>query len=400
VELLAVIAIIAIVATALIQFVASYTTTARETRDAVVLRRLNDALESYKVMRGGVASALTLGTSTSSILNQLRMGITVDGTRRQFFTNGFTMPARSVDVLGTGSRYRFTRVSSVREEGFTPNRFVAVANYTSAAAYSNDGIVWTAMSMPSFFYWQSIAYGNGRYAAVCNNGNIAAYSSNGINWTATTMPSSSGWTATGYNGTQFLSVAGWPSTVGAVSSDGTTWSPITMPQSQFWGAVVSSGSTFVVGASGYIATGSSGATLAMHPTWLNGVWSAGASGNGVTILLNGATAKTARLVGSTLANGGDMPVASSWRAVTFGEGRFVAVARGTNTGAYSTDGVSWTATTLPATANWRAVAYGNGKFVAIAEGSTQAAYSDDGITWLSTTMPSSANWYAIAVGDR
>lgn len=50
-------------------------------------------------------------------------------------------------------------------------RFVAVAgalnnNYRSNGAYSNDGINWQSMTMPTSAPWLSVEYGNGRFVAV------------------------------------------------------------------------------------------------------------------------------------------------------------------------------------------------------------------------------------------
>ena len=42
--------------------------------------------------------------------------------------------------------------------------------------------------------------------------------------------------------------------------------------------------------------------------------------------------------------------------------------------------------------NWKSVTYGGGKFVAVARGSNAAAYSTDGISWVSSTLPSVQLW--------
>ena len=61
-------------------------------------------------------------------------------------------------------------------------------------------------------------------------------------------------------------------------------------------------------------------------------------------------------------------------------GGFVALVSGSTTVAYSTDSVTWTATTMPSASSWSSVAYGNGKFFAVNSSST-GAISTDGITW-------------------
>lgn len=83
------------------------------------------------------------------------------------------------------------------------------------------------------------------------------------------------------------------------------------------------------------------------------------------------------------------PVAG-WTSIAFGNGTFVGVANGT-TGMYSTDGVTWTASTLPANQNWVDVTFGNGLFVAISTSQTFAS-STDGINWTSRTAASSGSW--------
>ena len=77
-----------------------------------------------------------------------------------------------------------------------------------------------------------------------------------------------------------------------------------------------------------------------------------------------------------------LPSSASWRSVTYGNGKLVAVASGsTNETAYSTNGINWTAATLPSSASWQSVTYGDGKFVAVASTNNKAAYSLDGINW-------------------
>ena len=68
-----------------------------------------------------------------------------------------------------------------------------------------------------------------------------------------------------------------------------------------------------------------------------------------------------------------LPNSANWQSVCYGNGKFVAVAAGTNKAAYSVDGITWTAATLPSSANWTSVCYGDGKFVAVAARSDKAA---------------------------
>lgn len=92
-----------------------------------------------------------------------------------------------------------------------------------------------------------------------------------------------------------------------------------------------------------------------------------------------------------------MPSSQYWRSVTYGSGKFVAVASGTSAAAYSLDGINWSLSTLPTSSDWRSVTYGNGNFVAV--GSSVTAYSLDGITWTESIMPSSSNWRSVTYGN-
>ena len=49
--------------------------------------------------------------------------------------------------------------------------------------------------------------------------------------------------------------------------------------------------------------------------------------------------------------------------------------------AYSTNGSSWTASSLPSSSTWVDIAFGSGQFVAVSSSSTKSAYSFNGQTW-------------------
>lgn len=141
-----------------------------------------------------------------------------------------------------------------------------------------------------------------------------------------------------------------------------------------------------------------------------------------------------------------------WYDVAFGNGRFVAVCFNSSTSAYSSNGSSWSFSSLPESTSWRKIAFGNGRFFAsggvgpftkvvtsvdginwsyvtsyppLGNGVniTDMVYSadrgqwvfihdngndflwdtayisdDDGTTWTATTMPSASDWGAVAAG--
>ena len=94
--------------------------------------------------------------------------------------------------------------------------------------------------------------------------------------------------------------------------------------------------------------------------------------------------------GNSWGAGGTLPNADYWSDVTYGGGKFVAIAgtaaNPSNNAAYSTDGgSSWTAVTLPASSAWSKVTYGRDRFVAMTaktdSSTAETAVSYDGVTW-------------------
>lgn len=94
-----------------------------------------------------------------------------------------------------------------------------------------------------------------------------------------------------------------------------------------------------------------------------------------------------------------MPANRRWFGVAYGDGKFVAVASTIDKGAYSTDGITWTEMTLPASQRWECLTYGGGKFVTVAVNSMYGAYSTDGITWTQMTLPKKKDWSNVTYGD-
>jgi hypothetical protein len=107
-----------------------------------------------------------------------------------------------------------------------------------------------------------------------------------------------------------------------------------------------------------------------------------------------------------------MPSAANWSAMTaglFDDGstvgkvsKFVAVAGGSpNTvGAYSSDGITWTAVSMQTSAIWVDVAFGKQKFVAVSSNATTVRISNDGEVWDQTGTLTTTGFAAIAYGKN
>ena len=104
-----------------------------------------------------------------------------------------------------------------------------------------------------------------------------------------------------------------------------------------------------------------------------------------------------------------LPGSAHGGKVVFGGGKFVVSPNPTsptNTVYYSSDGVSWYSATLPKTAYWKGLAYGNNKFILAARGdsssnySSYIAYSSNGSTWYSATLPVSIAAVCVSYGNK
>ncbi len=249
-------------------------------------------------------------------------------------------------------------------------RFVAVADSVPVAAYSEDGINWTAARTPPSDsqygnHWYSVCYGNGRFVAVAYGSNAVAYSEDGIDWYTNTMPSVQYWSSLCFGNGKFVALCSALSAA-AYSEYGISWTAAaTPPSTANWNSVCYGVDKFVA-----VAANSSSRYIAYS-----------ADGNVWTTVTNA------------------LPANAAWNCVCYGNGRFVTIASGR--GVYSEDGVTWySATTAPSSIIWNSVCYGNGKFVAVGE-SGRITYSTDGNTWTTpnNTILPTASWKSICCGN-
>lgn len=98
-----------------------------------------------------------------------------------------------------------------------------------------------------------------------------------------------------------------------------------------------------------------------------------------------------------------MPIKDHWKALTYGNDKFVSLSFDNGRIAYSEDGVSWVEPEVPFVGEgmrgMRCVAYGNGRFVAVSSGNnSEIMYSDDGITWNEASAPDGFR-FSVAYGN-
>jgi uncharacterized protein YjdB len=238
-------------------------------------------------------------------------------------------------------------------------------------AYSTDGgESWMEKPIdppPNGSFWWKLAYGGGKFVMVPDSYKTSpyiAYSTNGTTWT---QHSTAGVMGEGLAGGAYIYYAkdkfivlpdGVNNTNGAYSTNGTTWTLMTMPappNNLQWGDLAYGKGKFVVvpGVEHYSTVETKSILISDN----------GTSWTQMNALPN-----------------------RTWVSVIFGGDKFVAFpySNGTDKGAYSTDGQSWSVANIPALAGTHSgtASYGNGRFVAIH--ANNAVWSKDGITWTQT----------------
>ena len=333
---------------------------------------------TFTVIRNGwkyTPSIQTAGTGYTRLQT-----ITIEGNNLGGIatTNDLVITITSVNSV-TGAILAFDH-----EGSGAGGRFVAVrSGSTNAGAYSNDGISWTSMTLPSTGSWTSVTHGLiddgssvgkvSRFVAVRTGSTAAAYSADGITWTASTLPASAAWASVTYGGGRFVAISSGSTNV-AISLDGENW--------DVTGTLSASGYTEVTYGRGLFVAVRTGTTVAAT------------SPDGVTW-----TTRT-------------LPASLAWNSVVWGNNKFVAVATDSNDGAISLDGTTWTTVTLGAvdssTAGYQKVRYGQGLFMASVYQSGQTGYSfcvtsEDGLLWNEQSLPDNGGsidgYSALAFGN-
>ena len=320
-------------------------------------------------------------------------------------------------------------------------KFIAIAgrNATTTTFYHSRApeAGWTSGSLPSSSTWSAIAYGRGAYVAIAGGSAAetkAAYSADGITWTATTIASAA-WSSVAYGEGLFVAVAGdqtGATTTFATSADGLTWTSRTMPIAERWTRVKFANGMFIAIAGGIGGTSRRVAysydginwqlsSMPQEAKWIdleyaNGLWVAIAGYNTgydfVATSTNGIDWQYVPLnnpYGSTGSDTGSFTLRPT--GIAYGAGKWVISHGGgssLNNLYYSYDGITWSLGVNPNQSGYfHSMMYnGSNTYIAISgspNGSTSNGVlsSTDGFNWLtSNTMPSTGYTFARgAVGN-
>jgi hypothetical protein len=267
--------------------------------------------------------------------------------------------------------------------------FMAIPSTGITGAMSIDGTTWSQFSTPVSASWTCGAYGGGYWVLVSSGGVsnsvVLSSSTNGVTWRSATLPSATTWTQCAYGNGTFVTIASGTNSSAYSSTFGTTWSAGTGLPTATWSSVAYGKGTFVA------VSSNAGATLSVT----------GAGGaNGIVTLTFATQSSAPYYVGQTVVvNSISQNGYNGTFKVTYCDTTSVKYANGTtstgSTGgtivgsslfAYSTDGITWSATSPASNATWSSVAYGNNIFTAVSRTSNVSAYSTDGITWYSSNL--------------
>jgi hypothetical protein len=255
--------------------------------------------------------------------------------------------------------------------------YVAISGYNGASTATNistDGVNWQVGGLATFATWVDITFGLNTFVAISGGAanTVANRTTDGVTWTAVSLPASVIWKSitygqgTGGANPRFVAIA--TTSVSVSSTDAITWTAASLPGSTTWNKVIFDGTNYVAFSQSSYVTAKSTDGI----SWSSQVIA---------------------------------PQSQSYSAVAYnGVDKYVVIAgfASGNTGMYSTDGLSWTQTTLTTTATFISHAiYAKGKFIAIpgstaSNSSTVGKYSTDGVSWSTSVLPLAQSWQRLA----
>jgi len=296
--------------------------------------------------------------------------------------------------------------------------FVAVAGSGAGSRimHSTDGIEWSYSSLIDSNQWESVSYGNGTYVAVALT-NKVAFSRDRNTWTYSTTDALGSGRGVTYGNGQFVAVSNMgqkrvlrtvaPFTVSSVTPAANATNiaanatiSLTFSEAADASTVTTANITVRGQQSGTLA-GTwivNGAEATFTPTeeFLAGEVIHVEAGTAVKSTGGGQLIRFAFSFTVIPANNEALgqnwdsvtgAESDAWSSITFGNGRFVAVApSGTNRIMYSDDTETWTPVLVTEQANLFSVTYGGGKYVAVSgDGSGRLIFSTNGESWSSAT---------------
>ncbi len=352
-------------------------------------------------------------------------------------------------IIWTAQTLSATAVWNAIAFGTSSSYFVVTSSASTTYSYSTTGTSWTSSTLPSSgwtnlfadntnfiatksstsflvcpaahisgggSYWATITStidpssmaSNGSITLLSNsNSNSTAYitSTNDSTWTAQTFPTTALWSITYYDGL-FMAVGSAVSNSSYTSPDGINWSssiPLAV-STVYWVPPVGANGQFVTleessAVAGLYAIPPPTITLvAKKPT-------IAIIGNFIQIGLITLTTKKATLniaAYTPVWTIGTLPSAGNngWTSTVYGNNTYVAISE-LGSVATSTDGITWTNTSITGSNLWKCITFGAGLFVILSDvsSSTVCITSPNGNAWTTQTFPSGSYFENLAYGN-
>ena len=216
-------------------------------------------------------SAMTAGLfDDGSTLGKVSRFVAVAGTSANttaaYSEDGITWSASNIVTSATWVDVAFG--------GFSSQKFVAISSDVTTVRVSNDGEIWDQTGTLTTTGFTAIAYGKNRFVAVKSGSSVANYSTTGTGtWTAGALPSSSNWNSVAYGNNRFVAISNTSGTIAAYSLDGITWTASTLPATASWTKVTYGQGVFLA-----VSTTTAAATSPDGITWTLRATSTAASG--------------------------------------------------------------------------------------------------------------------------
>ena len=107
---------------------------------------------------------------------------------------------------------RWQRIKFVNNRFFVIGQADGIDIESNTIKYSDDGVNWTEVTLPTTAYWRDIEYGEGYYVVISgisgdDNSNISAYSADLSIWTQFEMPYSDHWFSLAFGNGHFVALA-------------------------------------------------------------------------------------------------------------------------------------------------------------------------------------------------
>ena len=269
------------------------------------------------------------------------------GTAANISADGDTWSSMTMPAAGGNGWYAVASGSIDDGSTLIEQKYaVVVSDNATSYVYSQDGINWTAGTMPGGTTRPSIAFGNNVFLKIDEGGNEAIRSADGgQNWASIGNLPSIGYNAIAYGAGKFVAVRSGTNDVAYTVDNGNNWTTATLPGTNETWVDITYGNNM------FIAIASTNNVAAVSPDGVNWYLSS---------YLGFATA----------------------RHITFGNGMFVATTTSGDIVIHTQDGYNWQSYTLQnsgGTPVLDLIAFGNpaktGRFLTTIAGATTANYS-------------------------